>query len=80
MQQYIEALQLDMQYSAKEIAKHMARPTPLDWTTIKQVGRYLVGAPRYVHTFADSDWAGDKVTRKSTSGELIMLGKHMIKS
>ena len=33
-----------------------------------------------MRAYADSDWAGDKVTRKSTSGGLIMLGNHVIKS
>ena len=30
--------------------------------------------------YADSDWAGDKVSRKSTSGGLLMIGGHLIKS
>eukprot|EP00973_Karenia_brevis_P051121 7100360-Karenia_brevis.AAC.1 len=29
---------------------------------------------------SDSDWAGDKVTRKSTSGGTIRVGSHLIKS
>ena len=33
-----------------------------------------------VITFTDSDWAGDKITRKSTSGGVMMMGLHMIKS
>ena len=70
----------------------MARPVELDWAKIKRVAKYFAGAPRYVQmyqwqeyngqmqAFADSDWAGDRVTRKSTSGALIMLRNHMIKS
>ena len=70
----------------------MARPVELDWAKIKRVARYFAGAPRYVQmykwqeydgkmqAFADSDLAGDRVTRKSTSGGLVMLGNHMIKS
>ena len=70
----------------------MARPTVSDWKQIKRAARYLAGAPRYVQqyewqdydghmdAYADSDWAGDKVTRKNTNGGLIMLGNHMIKS
>ena len=30
--------------------------------------------------FTDSDWAGDKKTRKSTSGGILMIGSHTIKS
>ena len=33
-----------------------------------------------VDAYADSDLAGDKVSRKSTSGGLLMLGGHLIKS
>ena len=89
---YLALDRVDIQYCAKEIAKHMSRPVELDWIKIKRAARYLAGAPRYVqmyewqdydghmHAFADSDWAGDQVTRKSTSGGLIMLGSHMIKS
>ena len=33
-----------------------------------------------MQAFADSDWAGDRVTRKSTSGGPSMLGNHMTKS
>ena len=70
----------------------MARPTALDLIKIKRAGRYLKGCPRYVQVFnwqerggqikafADSDWAGDKVTRKSTSGGILMMGSHLVKS
>ena len=89
---YLALDRSDIQYCAKEIAKHMARPTALDWAKIKRAARYLAGAPRYVQryewqeydgtmqAYADSDWAGDRVTRKSTSGGIIMMGRHMIKS
>ena len=72
---YIALDRADIQYCAKDIAKHMARPVELDWAKIKRVARYFAGAPRYVQmyewqeyngqmqTFADSDWAGDRVTR-----------------
>ena len=33
-----------------------------------------------MNAYADSDWAGDKVSRKSTSGGLLMIGGHLIKS
>ena len=61
----------DLQYAAKEVTKHMPNPCNLDWVKIKRVGRYLVGAPRYVQqylwqefgehvdAFSDFDLAGD---------------------
>ena len=36
--------------------------------------------PSTVTAYTDSDWAGDKESRMSTSGGLLMLGKHLIKS
>ena len=33
-----------------------------------------------LHAYADSDWGGRHGSRKSTSGGLVMLGKHCIKT
>ena len=65
----------------------MSEPTPAAWQALKRIGRYLIGARRIVQTFkwdevsshieghGDSDWAGDKVSRRSTSsGALIWNG------
>ena len=41
----------NLQFAAKDIAKHMARPIALDWIKIKRAGRYLKGCPRYVQVF-----------------------------
>ena len=82
----------DVQYAAKEVAKRMAAPREADWAKLKRVARYLAGAPRFVqrfcwqdfpaelHTFTDSDWAGNIETRKSTSGGAITWGNHTVKT
>ena len=56
------------------------------------MGRYLKKRPRVVIKYnwqstganiianSDSDWAGDKIKRKSTSGGIIRIGNHFIKS
>ena len=36
--------------------------------------------PSNIEAMSDANWAADKHTRKSTSGGVIMLGKHYIKS
>ena len=68
----------DIQFATKEVARHMANPTTGNWLLMKRLGRYLKGSPRLVQLFrwqdapnsldgyTDSDWAGDKITRKST--------------
>ena len=89
---YLSLDRADLQYAAKEVSKKMSAPREADWAKLKRVARYLVGAPRLVqrfcwqelpaelHTFTDSDWAGDKETRKSTSGDAVTWGEHTLKT
>ena len=89
---YLALDRTDLQFTAKSIARYMASPRMYDWGALKRVARYLVTAPRVVQLFewqevpthvtthTDSDWAGDKITRKSTSGGTMKWGSHLIKS
>ena len=89
---YLAADRPDIQYSVKEICRRMARPVAGDWQKLVRLGRYLKGSPRCVLEYqwqescgapagySDSDWAGDRKTGKSTSGGIIMMGCHLIKS
>ena len=82
----------DLQYSCKEASRRMAKPRQADWTLLKRIGRYLVGAPRLVQTFVwqdgigditvhtDSDWAGCRTTCRSTSGGTLAVGAHCLKT
>ncbi len=82
----------DIQYAAKEVCRCMSKPTTRDWEKLKRLVRYLLGKPRLIHTiayqtmpnhlsiFADANWAGCRRTRKSTSGGLVQMGDHYIKS
>ena len=58
---------------------------------LKRFGRYLLGRPRLVFRYvfqsadtvdcySDTDWAGCPKTRKSTSGGVILLGSHILKT
>ena len=83
-----------IQFPAKEICRSMAKPTASDFGKLKRLARFLVGVDevkfrypwqaeektRDLKVIVDSDWAGCKVTRKSTSGGIIRLGEHMVKS
>ena len=58
---------------------------------LKRFGRYLVKNKRCVLTYArptsdetlqvhvDSDWAGDLLGRKSTTGVIVRRGKHLLR-
>jgi hypothetical protein len=82
----------EVQFAAKEVCRQMARPTVESWQKLKVVARFLLGRRAVVwqyrwqdivpelRLFTDSDWAGCRRTRKSTSGGLIMLGEHCVKT
>ena len=82
----------DLQYPAKEISKEMARPKKGGWRRMKKIVRYMIGRKAVVWKYnwqgeagnlyvkTDSDWGGDRGERKSTSGGVVMLGGHCIKT
>ena len=89
---YIAPERVDMQFAVKEAARSMAKPKVKDWNALVRLGKYLKGRPRMIlkyewqasqgmiTTYTDSDWAGCVVSAKSTSGGIVMAGKHTIKS
>ena len=82
----------DIQFATKEICREMSKPTTGSLRRLKRLGQYLKGKPRLVWNFdmqsecttidiySDSDWAGCRRSRKSSSGGTIMVGKHCIKT
>ena len=80
----------DIAYAAKEISKTMSAPAECDIVPLKRLARYLTEFPRCVScfnwqenpraldAFSDSDWGGDLVTRRSTSGGCILRGGHLL--
>ena len=69
--------------SVKETARKITCPTESDEMNLKRIVRYLIGAPsakslieiitpsKFVNVYADSDWAGQATTCKSTSGGVV---------
>ena len=76
----------------KEVLRATAGPGINDQTRLKRILRYLVGRPRQVlrmpwqgdlgaiQTFVDSDFAGCRISRKSSIAGCIMWGNGVIKT
>ena len=81
----------DIVYCAKELTHQMATPTTADWEKVVSLVRYLKTRPRVqlwykfqetlcqLETFADTDWAGCRRTRRSTTRGYTVAGSHLIK-
>ncbi len=81
----------ETQYATKECCRSMSQPTELSLRALKRLGRFVSGQRRlvikmnfadssFVDVYVDSDYAGCPRTRKSTSGGVIMIGGHLIKT
>ena len=81
---FVALERVDVQYAAKECSRGMSKPTKGDFVRIKRVVRYLkttahfeqflepqLHARNVVRGPVDSDWANDKIERKSTSSGQI---------
>lgn len=84
---YLFATRPDICVAVIKLSMHLEKPTERHWMQAKRVLRYLAGTinkgveyPKNVSNFniwahTDSDWAGCKSTRRSTSGYAIFLDK-----
>ena len=84
----------DAQFSAKEVCREMSRPSASSWRRLKVLARFLLEREKVVWKFGwqdeaggmhmelytDSDWAGCRRTRRSTSGGAIKIGMHCVKT
>ena len=87
---YIALDRPDLSFASRVASSSMSSPKEGDDQIIKRIIRYLKGKPRVAikyqfqsesegnTVFTDSDWAGDKTIRKSTSGGVVCRGKHTI--
>ena len=89
---YFSLDRADIRYATTRACASMSRPTAGGWTSLKRIGRFFEGKPRAgvlykwqrqpttLRVYTDSDWAGDKGTRRSMSGGCIFHGEHAIKT
>lgn len=75
----------DVAVSVSLLGRKVSAPTEMDWVAAKRVVRYLKGTREYrvefgagkgwsLGGYSDADWAGDQVSRKSTSGYIFFFG------
>ena len=83
----------DIAYASKELCRDFAAPTLQSLSKLKKVIRYLKGVPRLVYRFpwqdqrdgdvlvleVDTDFAGCRATRRSTSGGVALRGAHCLR-
>ncbi|XP_048611513.1 uncharacterized mitochondrial protein AtMg00810-like [Brassica napus] len=87
--QYLTLTRPDIQFAVNYVCQKMHAPTVADFSNLKRIIRYLKGTYRYglninaktgflLYGFSDSDWAGCRETRRSTSGLCTFLGSNII--
>jgi nuclear transport factor 2 (NTF2) superfamily protein len=77
----------EIQFAAKEVCRDMARPNQDSWRKLKILARFVFERESVrwrfewqdevdcvLRSYSDSDWAGCRRTRRSTSGGVVMLG------
>ena len=86
--QYLTFTRPDLSFAVNSLCQHMQSPTEGHLVAAKHVLRYVQGTlshgvlfqpgPRVLTAFTDSDWAGNPVDRRSTTGFLVFLGNNLI--
>jgi Reverse transcriptase (RNA-dependent DNA polymerase)/Chromo (CHRromatin Organisation MOdifier) domain len=82
----------DIAFAVGIVSRYMQKPGKLHWMAVKRIMRYLKGTSNYgliyhkkdlekniiLEALCDSDWAGNIVDRKSTTGYMTMLGETIL--
>eukprot|EP00971_Amphidinium_carterae_P332409 6466558-Amphidinium_carterae.1 len=88
---YLSQDRCDVQYAVKELSRELAKPRESSERRMKRVLRYLAGTKemaiyfpavggRQALCWSDSNWAGCRKTRKSTSGGMLQIGGCLVYS
>ena len=82
----------DIAETVKRLAQGMSSPRLGHWELLKRLARFLIynpdkslvfrqqSMPDALQIYVDSDFAGSRTDRKSTTGMVQMFGTHMIKA
>jgi hypothetical protein len=86
---YLVNTRPDICYAVNALSQFMSQPTQIRWVTVKHMLRYLRGTIGHglkyfssidmrLQGYADSDWAGSTIDKKSTSGCCFSLRSAMV--
>ena len=81
---YLTHSRPDICYAMNVVSRYMQKPHDLHWKAAKTILQYIQGTRTYgIHYaadselelvgYTDSDWEGDSIDLKSTSGYVFML-------
>ncbi|RVW32897.1 Retrovirus-related Pol polyprotein from transposon RE2 [Vitis vinifera] len=86
--QYCTITRPDISYVVNQLCQYMYHPRTPHWQAMKRVLRYLKGSinhglfytpsPLQLHTYCNSDWAGNPDDKRSTSGYGVFLGRNLV--
>ena len=74
----------DIAFAVSQVSQAMANPIQENFIAVKRILRYISGTKNYsityskngnkiLHGYSDSDWGGDQINRRSTSGYIFCL-------
>lgn len=76
----------DIAYAVHAVSQYAESPQKIHWNAVKRIMKYIKGTVNHgilfpkgdqmlsITAYSDADFAGDKTTRKSTSGTIIKVG------
>ncbi|XP_028107664.1 uncharacterized protein LOC114306590 [Camellia sinensis] len=86
--QYLTIIRPDLALAVNQACQYMQAPTLGNFVMVKRLLRYVEGTlhhgltfspgPFSLHAYSDSNWVGDYVDRRSTSGFCVFLGPNLI--
>ncbi|XP_028098528.1 uncharacterized protein LOC114298197 [Camellia sinensis] len=86
--QYLTITRPDLSLSVNQACQHMHAPTVRHFASVKRLLRFIQGTLTHgltfspssfdLQAFSDSNWAGDVLDRRSTSGYCVYLGSNLI--
>eukprot|EP00971_Amphidinium_carterae_P319485 6349462-Amphidinium_carterae.1 len=88
---YLAQDRVDISETVKCLSRAMSCPSEGHFAQLKRLARYLKGSPRCALEYpaqsatvslmlhVDSDWAGDPITRRSTTGMVARMGEHLLR-